>query len=130
MVMKRRGFLASAGTVGAAGLVLPAQLLAQALPSGDDILRLADYQARVADWYFVHSTDATHQGDLRLFYVQDNGSTADLEQFTLMLHSTRGAEVMPSGYYEVAGEPFNLHIKHTVDFWDHQIYIAEFALLT
>ena len=129
MELRRRGFLASAGTVGAAGLLFPAWALGQTLPLPEDLETLSDFQARLKEWFYLYSSDPGQQGDLRLVKVEDRGTTAQLQQFTLTLHSRRGALPLPAGLYEVAGEPFSLSIKHTHENRDKQFYSAEFALL-
>lgn len=129
MGMKRRGFLATAGTVGAAGLLFPTALLGQSLPGLDDLDTLEDFQARVKEWFYLFNNEPDQQGDLRLVKVEDSGTTAELQQFSLTLSSRRGALPLPSGLYDVAGEPFRLSIKHTHENRGKQFYLAEFALL-
>lgn len=129
MELRRRGFLATAGTVGAAGLFFPSLVLGQTLPSPEELETMEDFQARLREWFYVFGTDPGQQGDLRLIKVEDRGTTAQLQQFALTLRSRRGAPALSSGLYEVAGEPFSLSIKHTHENRDQQFYTAEFALL-
>ena len=129
MELRRRGFLATAGTVGAAGLLFPTLVLGQTLPSPEDLDTLEDFRARLKDWLYLFNSDPGQQGDLRLIAVEDRGTTAQLQQFALTLRSRRGALALPSGLYEVAGQQFSLSIKHTHEQRDKQFYTAEFALL-
>jgi hypothetical protein len=123
----RRKFLTFAGTVGIASLVLPGGVFAEFTPA--EILSRDDYIARIKDWVYLHNADASHQGNLRLIKVLDRGSSDEIEQFALILRSRRHAVAMPSGYYQVAGEPFSLYVKHTHEKKRKQFYSAEFALL-
>ncbi len=125
----RRQFLASVGSIGIASLLIPGGVFAQAAFDPLTVLNREDYAARLKDWFYLHNADATHQGNLQLFKVMDEASSQQVQQFALILRSDRQALAMPSGYYEVAGEPFSLLVKHTHDQGGRQFYRAEFALL-
>ena len=125
----RRKFIAFASTLGTASLVFPTGVFAQVLMPDVDILGGEDYQARIKEWFFLHNADSSQQGDLKLVKILDRGSSASLQQFSLILRSRRGAEPMPSGYYAVAGEAFDFFVKHTHERKDKQYYSADFALL-
>ena len=125
----RRKFLASAGTLGIASLVWPGVVFADSLDSQLAGPGYEDFTARIKDWFYLYTADTSHQGDLKLTKVRDSGSTAEIQQFALVLRSRRGAQAMPSGIYEVAGEAFNLYLKHTHESKNKQYYSAEFALL-
>ncbi|MDX1734062.1 MAG: hypothetical protein R3228_06840 [Halioglobus sp.] len=129
MELRRRGFLASAGTVSAAGLLLPTGLLANNLPAPESLLRQDDFRARIGEWLLAFSEDAVNQSDLTIVRVTDLGSTSELEQFTVLLRSHPGALAMPSALYNIAGEPTTLYLKHSFEFWTVQFYVAEFSLL-
>ena len=129
MDQKRRTFIITASSLGAASLLCPTMLMAETVPESVDVTFKDGYTARLKEWFFLHSTDASEQGDLKLVKVLDRGSDSQVEQFSLKLRSRRGATALPSGYYQVAGEPFALHIAHTHEKKDKQFYRAEFALL-
>lgn len=125
----RRKFLAVAGTIGMASLVLPSGVFSATIFPEFTALSRDEYKARIKEWFFLYNADASHQGDLKLIEVLDEGSSDELQQFALILSSRRGVDAMPSGYYEVAGEPFSLYIKYTHERKNKQFYNAEFALL-
>ena len=127
MEMKRRGFLASASTVGAACLLQPVSLLAQVTTAA--VPTLEDYRAREGELFYVSDEDALHQGQLGLATVKDNGTSDKLQQFTLILAGQPGAAALPEGRYSVSGESFDLFLKHSGSIWGIHVYSAEFALL-
>jgi Domain of unknown function (DUF6916) len=129
MEKARRKFIVSAGTLGLASMVLPTRLLSQVTATTPDEYGRAEFEARVDDWFYLSSEDDAHQCNLRLVSVEERGTSFEVQQFALMFASQPGAEAMPSGYYQVAGEPFNLFIKHVEAVLDTQIYSADFALL-
>ena len=129
MEYNRRDFITSATTVGVGGLLFPTWVLGQALPSPDELDTMADFQDRLKEWFYLFNDDPEQQGNLRLVEVADRGSSAQLQQFSLTLKSRRGALPLPSGFYQVAGEPFSLSIKHTHENRNQQYYTADFALL-
>ena len=129
MDQKRRTFVIAASSLGAASLLCPTILMAEAVTGSVDVIFKDGYIARLKEWFFLHNLDASEQGDLKLIKVLDRGSDSQIEQFSLKLRSRRGATALPSGYYQVAGEPFALYIAHTHENKDKQFYRAEFALL-
>ena len=135
MQNERRKFLAAAGSIGIASLTLPFGAIASSLADtagafGDNtVLVQADFSARLKDWFYLHGKDVSDQGDLQLITVRDAGSSPEIEQFSLVFRSRRGAEPLLHGYHEVAGEAFSLFIKHSHEKKNRQFYAAEFALL-
>ena len=127
---ERRTFLASAGTIGIASLLAPGGVFAQMSTFGSDpLLTRDDYAARIKEWFYLHNADATLQSYLQLVRVIGGNAEGPVQQFALKLRSNRQDLAMPSGYYEVAGEPFSLFVKHTHKKGGRQFYRAEFALL-
>ena len=129
MYNDRREFLRSAGAIAITSALLPGGVLAETIIGPVTVHSRKGFQARVNDWFYLHNSDASHQCNLELANVADTGSNDKVEQFALTLRSDLQATPMPSGYYYVAGEPFNLFVKHTHEQDGRQFYRAEFALL-
>jgi hypothetical protein len=134
----RRQFLANTGVICATALAAPLMGLSQAqaadIPGSFEIpeLQLLSqdvYAARVKEWFYLHSEDVTEQGNLQLIKVRDSGSSPRIERFALTFRSRRGADPLLRGYYKVAGESFDLFVKHVFERKDRQYYVADFALL-
>ena len=129
MESERRKFLNTAGTLGAAAMLMPRIVVAQVLAADVNVLGKDYYGARVREWFYLHSPASAQQGDLRLMRVEEGASDTVKSAFSLVLRSRRGALAMATGYYEVAGEPFSLYVQHTHEKRDKQFYLAQFVLL-
>ena len=129
MESERRTFLNAAGTLGAAALVMPRMIFAQALAADTTLQGQDYYESRVREWLYLYSPTSAQQGNLRLLRVEEGNSDAVKREFSLILGSRRGAFPMSTGYYNVAGESFSLYIQHTHEKRDKQFYLAHFVLL-
>ena len=130
MKFSRRHFLTSVGTVCLALALFSNSVFAQMVPRYyGKTLGLEGYAARLDQWFYLYSPDATHQGNLQLAKVRDASSNARVEQFRITLRSELQALPMPSGYYLVATEPFAMYVKHTHEQDGRQYYLMESALL-
>ncbi len=127
MEKDRRSFLQSAGALGGAALFLPGSLITQAQTF--ETLDRGYYDARRKEWFYLHTPDAAHQGQLRLIRVESELSRPGVEAFSLFLGSRRYAEQIPAGFYEVSGEPFDLNIQFSRTYRGKHYYLAHFALL-
>ncbi len=129
MARNRRHFLQGAGALGGVALLAPGSLVAET-PLGDiQTLDQDYYAARLKEWFYLHDPDAVHQGQLRLLRVELDQAEPGMTAFSLQLRSRRYAALLPAGYYQVSGEPFDLYIQHIATHRNKHWYLAHFALL-
>lgn len=128
MTINRRHFLLTSGGAGIGFTVLPGTVIADLLKPLKTVGR-SGFERRRKDWFYLENPEATHQCYLQLTQVIDDGSDANVQQFALVLRSNNHTLPMPSGFYQVAAEPFDLFIKYTHEKGGRHYYRAEFALL-